>query len=94
MLPASYSWNFDKEIVARLLYKTYTRDYPNIRSQTVKHIYILKFIFKPNTELLCFYFYHSFHYTFFLVEYVFLSFLRQFHELEQMYGIFLFKNIV
>lgn len=93
MLP-TYSWNFDEGIVARLLYKTYTRDYPNIHSQTVKHIYILKFIFKRNTELLHVYFYCPFHYTFFLFEYVFLSFLRQFHELEQTYGIVLFENII
>lgn len=56
------------------------------------HIYILKFVFKTNTDPLYFYFYYPFHYTFFLFEYVFLSFLWQFYELEQMYGIFLCKK--
>ena len=52
------------------------------RLSHIYRIYILKFIFKPNTELLYFYFYHLFHYTFFLFEYVFLSFLWRFCELE------------
>lgn len=43
-------------------------------------IYILKFTSKTNTDLLYFYFYYPFHYTFFLFEHVFLSFLWQFFD--------------